>query len=619
MTVPDTDPEFGRLLEYLKQTRGFDFTGYKRTGLARRFQKQMGTVGVSGYDDYRDYLEVHPDEFAALFNAILINVTAFFRDPAAWEFLTAKIVPRLIAAQAPSDPIRAWSAGCASGEEAYTLAMVLAEALGLEQFRERVKIYATDVDEEALADARHASYSTHGVGGVPTPLREKYFERLDSRWVFRKDLRRNVIFGRNDLVQDAPISRVDLLLCRNALMYLNAELQARILARFHFALQEDGYLFLGKAEMLFSHASLFQPFDLKWRIFTKVPKHRLRDGLLPPTRPGGGDETEGPRDHQRRIREVVFDAGNVAQIVVESDGRVALVNEQARDLFRVSSLDQGRPFQDLELSYQPAELRSLIERVHTERRPVSVKEVRWRTSAGEARFLDVLVVPLLDTEDHLLGVSITFADVTRFKQVQAELELANRELETSYEEIQSVNEELETTNEELLSINEELETTNEELQSTNEELETMNEEMQSTNEELHTVNDEMRLRGDELNHLNGILASILTGLRGGVVVLDTDLQVLIWSLKSEELWGLRADEAQGRHFLNLDMGLPVDPLRPCLRACLAGDAGPDAVVLSATNRRGRPIECRVTCTPFRGSSGDIRGVLLLMEEQTTDM
>ena len=235
-----------------------------------------------------DYLEVHTGEFAALFNAHPDQRHRLLPRPggvgAIWRRRSCR--PSL-PASAAYEPIRVWSAGCASGEEAYTLAMVLAEALGLEQFRERVKIYATDVDEEALTHARHASYGVREVAGIPEPLLEKYFERTDSRYVFQRDLRRNVIFGRNDLVQDAPISRVDLLVCRNTLMYLNAEVQARILGRFHFALNDDGFLFLGKAEMLFSHASLFQPHDLKWRLFTKIPRSSLRDRLLLPSRPHG--------------------------------------------------------------------------------------------------------------------------------------------------------------------------------------------------------------------------------------------------------------------------------------------------------------------------------------------
>ena len=259
----EVDNRFEALLAYLKEARGFDFTGYKRSSLVRRVGRRIAQLKIHDHGEYLDYLQVHPDEFTALFNTILINVTAFFRDPEAWEYLRTEVLEPLVAGKAPGTPIRVWSAGCASGEEAYTLAILLAEILGTEQFRERVKIYATDVDEEQLAEARHASYGERDVSGVPAELLERYFEQNGSRYVFRKDLRRSVIFGRNDLVQDAPISRIDLLTCRNTLMYFNAETQARILSRFHFALVDGGTLFLGKAEMLLSHGSLFLPTDLQ--------------------------------------------------------------------------------------------------------------------------------------------------------------------------------------------------------------------------------------------------------------------------------------------------------------------------------------------------------------------
>ncbi|MDX2231371.1 MAG: PAS domain-containing protein [Leptolyngbyaceae cyanobacterium bins.349] len=230
-------------------------------------------------------------------------------------------------------------------------------------------------------------------------------------------------------------------------------------------------------------------------------------------------------------------------------------------------------------------------------------------------YLDVQVTPLTDAMNSILGVSLNFVDVTQYKRLQEELEHANQELEVAYEELQSTNEELETTNEELQSTNEELETTNEELQSTNEELETMNEELQSTNEELQTVNDELQRRSEELNQSNAFLASILTSLRGGVVVVDRDLRVQVWNDKSEDLWGLRVEEALEQNFLNLDIGLPVEQLRQPIRLCLAGanESGSE-LILDAVNRRGRKIQCRVSSTPLVGSQSQIQGAILLMEE-----
>lgn len=231
----------------------------------------MRTVESASFGDYVDYLEAHPDEFFGLFNTVLINVTSFFRDASTWEFMRDSVVPGLIARQKPGSPIRVWSAGCASGEEAYTLAILFAEALGVDGFRANVKIYATDVDEEALAKARQAVYAEQNVIDVPPELLEKYFDIVDGSYVFRKDLRRQVIFGRHDLIQDAPISRVDLLVCRNTLMYFNVETQAKILSRFQFALNDHGVLLLGRAETLRAHTNTFAPIDVKRRISSKIP------------------------------------------------------------------------------------------------------------------------------------------------------------------------------------------------------------------------------------------------------------------------------------------------------------------------------------------------------------
>jgi two-component system, chemotaxis family, CheB/CheR fusion protein len=604
---PQSVAEFEALLAYLKQSRGFDFTAYKRSSLMRRVQVRMQTMGVKGYAAYLDFLQVDPEEFTRLFNTILINVTSFFRDEANWEVLRDAVIPRLVGVPESTAAIRVWSAGCASGEEAYSVAILLAEAIGPEAFRERVKIYATDVDEEALNQARHAVYGPRTAEDVPAPLLERYFDRQDDRFTFNKELRRSVIFGRHDLIQDAPISRVDLLVCRNCLMYFNTEAQARILARFHFALVPSGVLFLGKAETLLAQSATFAPVDIKRRLFIKVDRQQ-ENRHLTFAPPNGYDRV-------RHLREAAGDLGPVAQLVVDGEGLVVQMNQALRSLFGLSTRDIGRPLQDLEISYRPFELRSCLERAYMERRPVSAVDGRWTGAGSQVSYLELSVVPLLDASGTPLGASIQFVDVSRQRQLQEELNRSGQELETALEELQSTNEELETTNEELQSTVEELETTNEELQSTNEELETMNEELQSTNEELQTINEEARERGDQLGELNSFLESILTSLRSAVAVVDRDLHVRKWSRRAEDLWGLRSDEVVQKNFLNLDIGLAVERLRAPIRSCLAGEAEFLDLTLDATNRRGRAIQVRVTCTPLTSAPPDTaRGVILVMEE-----
>ncbi|MEH2338143.1 CheR family methyltransferase [Nostoc sp.] len=609
MTSVEIDPEFENLLIYLRQSRGFDFTGYKRSTLMRRVHKRMQSLSIDSFGDYLDYLEVDPEEFNYLFNAILINITAFFRDSSAWEYLAEQILPNLIKNKESSDQIRIWSAGCASGEEAYTLAMLMAEMLGTDEFRQRVKIYATDIDEDALNQARQAMYSAKDVQAVPDELRQKYFEILGNYYIFRSDLRRSVIFGRHDLLQDAPISRLDLLVSRNTMMYFNSETQGRILARFHFALNDTGYLFLGKAEMLSMHSRLFTPLDLKNRIFAKALSVNVRERLL-----GMGnsadDESSSHLSRHLRLRDMGFDTSPIAQVVIDNSGTLILVNEQARTLFALSSKDLARPFQDLELSYRPVELRSLIEQAYAERRPITLTNVERYLSNTESQYLDVRITPLQETDTSFLGVSITFHDVTPYIKLQEALQRSQQDLETTNEELQSTNEELETTNEELQSTNEELETTNEELQSTNEELETMNEELQSTNEELQTINNELSERTAELNRTNIFLISILKSLQTGIVVIDNNFNILIWNYMVEDLWGLRTDEVLTKSIFVLDIGLPIEQLRSLIRDSLSGKKQFQEIILNATNRRGRQIKCYLAITPLLDIS--IQGAVLMM-------
>jgi two-component system CheB/CheR fusion protein len=601
------DPDFEELLQYLKRSRGFDFTGYKRSSLLRRVGKRMDEAGVANASDYIDYLEVHPDEFTTLFNTILINVTSFFRDPSAWEALNRKILPQIIQSKGPGEPIRAWAAGCATGEEAFTLALLLAEHLGREVFEKRVKIYATDVDEDALRHARQGRYSAKDLNSVPAELREAYFEPSGGGYIFRNNLRRSIIFGRNDLVQDAPISRLDLLISRNTLMYFTAETQARILAHFHFALNDAGYLMLGKAEMLMTHPTLFQPADLRSRIFFKVPRAG-RDRLMPV----GTDEGEIRELPLVLVRELGFELSPLPQIIVDLSGDLAAINAAARMIFGLSVRDVGRPLRDLEISFRPTELRSRIEEVIAERHPVTVQAVDWLTPQGRSRTLDVSVNPLSEAGT-LLGVCVSFHDVTQMVKIRSELERSRADLETAYEELQSSNEELETMNEELQSTVEELQTTNEELQSSNEELETMNEELQATNEELEATNEELQVRTDEVDRASRFSDLVLGSLRSVILVVDRSMRVQRWGPRAQDQWGLRNEEALGHPVLDLDIGLPVQMLSEPLRAAVSKGAIPKEITLDAVDRRGRSVRCRVTVRPVVGVSGTPEGAVIVIE------
>ena len=612
-TAPDNDDEgLERLLDYLKDAREFDFTGYKRPTLQRRIGKRMEEVGIADYAAYTDYLEANPREFGELFNTILINVTGFFRDPEAWDHLAQETVPKLLAAIPEDEPVRVWSAGCASGEEAYTIAIVLLEALGEEAFKQRAKIYATDIDEEALAEARAATYSQEALKDVPPELVKRYFVENGRGLAFRPDLRRCVIFGRNELLEDAPISRIDLLICRNVLMYFTVEAQTRILSQFNFALRDHGYLFIGKSEMLVRHSDYFAPVDVKRRTFERVPRSNLRERLR---RSVGSASIGADAVTQRNadLRTAAAAVGPVARLVVDPGRFLIDVNLRAQELFEVGPADVGRPLQDLELSYRPVELRAPLDLALKENHSVRAGQVEWGEE-GEKRIYEVDVTPICTPGRPPTGAAITYADVTDYARLVDEHGRFKRELETAYEELQSTVEELETTNEELQSTNEELETTNEELQSANEELQTMNEELTSSNDELEAMNEEQRRHAEELDRLNLFFEGILGNLGVGVVVVDRDRRVQLWNANSENLWGLRADEVEGEDLLSLDIGLPVAELRAPLEEAISPASAKSELVLDAVNRRGRRFRCEVQVMPLVSAKQGLFGAIVLMRE-----
>jgi two-component system, chemotaxis family, CheB/CheR fusion protein len=365
------------LLQHLREVRAFDFSGYKRATLSRRVEKRMQQLGVAGYSQYIDYLQVHPEEFEQLFNTILINVTSFFRDDDTWDALRDQIP--LIAERAAGREIRVWSAGCAAGQEAYSAVMLFAEHLGADEVAANVKVYATDVDNDALEQARQATYAARELENVPQPYIDKYFESNARGHVLRGELRRLVIFGRHDLLRDPPISRVDLLFCRNTLMYFNTDVQTQLVGRLHYSLVDDGVLVLGKVESLLGQQGLFNVIDAKQRIFSKMPRSSLRSRFLALAAPSFVPPY-GQVD--ANLPELAFEHHATAQLLLDGAGLLVAANSHARSMFALASEAIGRPFQDLEVSYRPVELRSAIDRVRSERMSLTMREVERVDTVG---------------------------------------------------------------------------------------------------------------------------------------------------------------------------------------------------------------------------------------------
>ena len=264
------DGELGALLDQLLRERKFDFRDYKRASLKRRIKKRLDANQVPSYAEYGKFLGEHPEEYAKLFDTLLINVTEFFRDPEAWEVIEKVVLPDIVSKKAPGASIRIWSAGCASGEEPFTIGILLAESLGDAIDDYEIRIYATDIDESALAEARKGMYKSEKLVGIRPERLQKFFTAEHDGYKISRSIRQMVSFGRQDLTTDAPISQLDLLICRNVLMYFNGSLQNRVLHRFGFALNPGSYTFLGKSEGILVGSKQFKPIDSKWKIYKKV-------------------------------------------------------------------------------------------------------------------------------------------------------------------------------------------------------------------------------------------------------------------------------------------------------------------------------------------------------------
>ena len=611
----DEEPAFRRLLERLHSDHNFDFREYKHTSLVRRIRSRLQQVHVDSFATYLTYLDRHADEHIALFNTILINVTAFFRDSDAWKVMADDVIPRLHEDAKDSRSLRVWSTGCSSGEEAYSAAILIAEHLGERARDFNVKIYATDVDDDALHTARQGLYRIEDVKDVPTALLEKYFVREGQAYRIRRDIRRWCIFGRHNVAQDPPLSHIDLLICRNVLIYFTSDLQDRILARFHYAVREQGFLFLGRAESLLARSRWFVPYHVKWRLFqrTTVPAPTVAAAMhrapyeAAPGATGMRPVAEGA--HAAGRLERIIEVLPSAVMYIDAADNVLAWNPSAEALFDIPSESAiGRKFRDLDISYRIDGLRARVEEVKTSNIPARLEHVTFSRRSGEVVHAEVAIIPIIES-GRLNAVAVYAFDATETARLKDQMTRLAEQHATAIEELQSTNEELETTNEELQSTNEELETTNEELQSTNEELETTVEELQAANTELGGLNAEMERRAADQKRRDDYQIAVLSSLEYPVVVLNRAGNVTTWNAAAERLWGLEAQYVTDRPFWSLPVGEVAQKLREAVRR--VGDAGTAEVLRDVpfTLPSGERRSLTVHATPLRTNGGEMLGVV----------
>ena len=549
----------------------------------------MQMLGIGSFEEYTRLPRSPPAEFAQLFNTILINVTSFFRDPEAWEYLAREVVPRDARAQAGRQP----GARLVGGLRLRRGGLHHRHACSPRRWAGRRSASAsrstppTSTRRRSPRRARRATRRRKSRCSRPSGC-ERYFDLVNGRYVFRSDLRRAVIFGRHDLMQDAPISRLDLLVCRNTLMYFNAEAQARILGRFHFALNGDGkgngMLFLGRAEMLLTHGRAVHA--------ARAQAPRVRQGAAARSRaralplPAAAImATEATWTKTRDCATWRSRNRPVPRIVVDANGVLALANARARVLFSINAKDLGRPLQDLEISYRPVELRALIEQAHAERRTVTLTSVERRFPDGEVQYLDVVVAPLFEDGQKPLGAAVTFIDVTRATRLQDELRAlaggsADRQRGAAVLQRGARDHQRGAAVVERGARDHQRGAAVDQRRAGDHERGAAVDQRGAADGERGAAHAQ---RGAEPRSTRSS-SRCSASLRAGAVVVNSNLDVLMWNHRAEDLWGLRADEVQGKGLLNLDIGLPVAELRTVIRPCLAGESRPPG----GGARRGQP-------------------------------
>jgi two-component system, chemotaxis family, CheB/CheR fusion protein len=598
----------GQLIEELANNRNLDLRGYKTTTLERRIRKRMAEVNSRTYSEYLDRIHQDTREIDSLLNIILINVTEFFRDPPAWEALRTNVLPAMLRRLEPGDSFRAWCAGCASGEEPYSLAIQVSDFLREKLSDYDIKIYATDIDEEALATARRGEYPVDCLRRLRSEWRERYFSS-GSRVRINREQRRLVIFGRSNLMLDAPISHCQLIICRNLLIYFDTATQKQILARMYYALEPGGVLFLGKAESKLSESHLFRPLNLRWRLFQRLDSKKA--ALSPPSaqvaQPESAvmDKTAQQLKILQLYHRYILDTLNSGIMELDNSDLIATHNDAALGIWGLAGTSmQGRQLQNSEVAARCPEMVRGLEESHAKADPVEF-HCAVGGEAGE-KTIHVTIRPVVSPEGERTGTLIHCDDVSLQEKLQSTIE----QLEATGEELQSANEELETTNEELQSTNEELETTNEELQSTNEELETTNEELQSLNEELENMNDELEHRSRELHDLTSRYAETLRRMPWPVMLVDREEKIQLWNAAAQKLFGVSATSVVGVSMdrLPLEQSLSRTLVRRS-RAVLKSQKG--AVVRNLAFHIGAVRQvCDVHFTPIARDAA-MEGVLVM--------
>jgi two-component system, chemotaxis family, CheB/CheR fusion protein len=536
-----------KIFMLLRSKTGHDFSLYKKNTIHRRIEKRMSVHQFEDASQYVRYLEDHPDEVKILFKELLIGVTNFFRNAEAFDALRKKILPKMLSRKPENYELRIWTPGCATGEEVYSLAMVIREYMDELKHNFKVQLFGTDIDEEAIDRARAGLYQGNINLDVNPQRLKRFFVKEDNDYRIKKDIREDIVFAIQNVIKDPPFTRLDLISCRNLMIYLEPELQNKLIPLFHYSLKPGGVLFLGPSESIGGFSDLFPVIDKKWKFYQRRESKPAIDAFTFPAFHGAYERegTDKPGEAKRAggagipalAQRILLANFAPPSVIVNMKGDILYIHGQTGKYLEPPP---GQPTVNiLEMARKGLrlELRSALQNAVSNDREVALKNIRVITESG-VQPLSLTVKPIRDVEQSEGLFLVTFDDVqpmkkaapdrskgksTRENKHVTELE---QDLKYTRESLQATIEELQASNEELKSTNEEMQSTNEELQSTNEELETSKEELQSVNEELITVNAELQTKIEQLSRAEGDMKNLLDSINVGSVFLDSEMKIV---------------------------------------------------------------------------------------------
>lgn len=622
-----SEPVLKKILALLRSACNVDFIHYKQRTIRRRIVRRMLLQKVERLDDYLEHLSQNPAEVQLLFADILINVTQFFRDTDTFAFLLSEGFPRIFKERQEGEPVRVWVPGCSTGEEVYTIAICLMEFLAERKLDAPIQIFATDISERAIDVARAGIYSENAVAEISPERLRRFFSKTERGYQVTKRIRDACIFARHNLVKDPPFSKLDLVSCRNVLIYFGAAMQKKALPIFHYALKPTGLLLLGTSETIGGFADLFVPVNSNYRLylrkFTNIRAHLdlgfgATEGMI--TAAARHDAVERAilreSDLQREADRVILADFALPGVVVNGELDILQFRGQTRLFLEAAPGSASLNLSKMAPLNLLVELREAIQTIQIHNRPVHKRGIRMKRGGGFAEF-DINVVPLRVASGgqrfYLILFQAAAEESVAPKEIEAfsdlnlgEVTRLHSELESTRRYLQTIIEAQEASNEELRSANEEIQSSNEELQSTNEELETAKEELQSTNEELNTVNDELQSRNLELSLSNDDLGNLLSSVNIPIVMLGSDLCIRRFTSQAEKLF----------HLIPADVGRPIREIH-----FPAPEPGLDAIVhdvmdtlktaeVDVQDRFGRWYSMRVR--PYRTSDNRIDGVVIVL-------